>query len=163
VNTWFAKASGVPDAQGRVGHNAGRYEAEAMQLTGYAARDVMPAEDASGGKAVACAAAPCAASFQFNGAAGWYTIHVQYFDQSDGAARFKLSVNEQPVDQWTAALGDWTTSATPMRRRLDSTSSTRRLIEGVMLKPGDIVKLEGTPDKTEVAAFDYIEVLPERN
>jgi hypothetical protein len=47
----------------------------------------------------------------------------------------------------------------PARRRLDSTSSTRRLIEGIALRPGDIVRLEGTPDKTEQAAVDYIEVV----
>ncbi|HEX3880090.1 MAG TPA: alpha-glucuronidase family glycosyl hydrolase [Bryobacteraceae bacterium] len=159
VNTWFAKASGIADAKGRVGHYPGRYEAEAMKLEGYAPRDITPAEDASGGKGVACTAAPCKASFQFDGAAGWYTLHVEYFDTSDGAARYKLTINGQPIDQWTAALPDWTTSATPVRRRLDSTSSTRRLIEGVALRPGDIVRIEGTPDKTEQAALDYVEVV----
>ncbi len=159
VNTGSAKASGIPDAKGRVGHYPGRYEAESMKLEGYTVRDVTPAEDASGGKAVACPAASCAASFQYDGAAGWYTLHVEYFDTSDGAARYKLTINGQPIDEWTASLADWTTSTMPARRRLDSTSSTRRLIEGVALRPGDIVRLEGTPDKTEQAAFDYIEVV----
>jgi alpha-glucuronidase len=162
VNRWFAKASGIPDAKGRVGHYPGRFEAESMKLEGYAVREVTPAEDASGGKAVACPAASCAASFQYDGAAGWYTLHVEYFDTSDGAARYKLTVNGQPIDEWTASIPDWITSATPARRRLDSTSSTRRLIEGVALRPGDVVRLEGTPDKTEQAAFDYIEAVPNR-
>jgi alpha-glucuronidase len=159
VNTWFAKASGIPDAKGRVGHYPGRYEAESMKLEGYVVRDVTPAEDASGGKAVACPAASCSASFQYDGAAGWYTLHVEYLDTSDGAARYKLTINGQPIDEWTASLGDWTTSTMPARRRLDSTSSTRRLIEGVALRPGDIVRLEGAPDQTEQAAFDYIEIV----
>ena len=111
---------------------------------------------------MACPTASCAASFQYDGAAGWYTLHVEYFDTSDGAARYKLTINGQPIDEWTASLPDWTTSAMPARRRLDSTSSTRRLIEGVALRPGDVVRLEGTPDKTEQAAFDYIEVVPSR-
>ncbi len=160
VDTWFAKASGIADAKGRVGHPAGRYEAESMKLEGYQVRDVTPAEDASGGKAVACAAAACSASFQFDGAAGWYTLHVEYFDTSDGAARYKLTINGQSIDEWIAAMGEWTTSAFPTRRRLDSTSSTRRLIEGVALRPGDTIRLDGAPDKTEQAAFDYIEVVP---
>jgi alpha-glucuronidase len=161
VNTWFAKASGIADAKGRVGRYPGRYEAEAMKLEGYAVRDITPEEDASGGKAVACPAAPCAASFQYNGAAGWHTLHVEYFDTSDGAARYRLTVNGQPIDEWTAAIPDWTTATAPQRRKLDSSSSTRRLIEGVALRPGDVVRLEGTPNQMEQAAFDYIEVVPE--
>ncbi len=113
---------------------------------------------------MACAAAKCAASFAFNGAAGWYTIHVQYFDQSDGAARFELSVNGERGG--SMERGRWETGLRRRCRRGGVSippSSTRRSIEGIMLEPGDIVRLEGTPDKTEVAAFDYIEVLPERN
>ena len=41
----------------------GRYEAEAMTLTATAPIDVTPWETASGGKAVVCGAATCAASF----------------------------------------------------------------------------------------------------
>ncbi len=160
VNTWFAKASGIADAKDRVGGNPGRYEAESMKLEGYTVSGVTPAEDASGGKAVICPAASCAASFQYTGAAGWYTLHVEYFDTSDGAARYKLTINGQPIDAWSATLADWTTATAPQRRRLDSTSSTRRLIEGVALRPGDTVRLEGSPDKTERAAFDYIEIAP---
>src|SRR5438270_8274904 len=52
VSNWFLRASGIPDAQGRVGHYPGRYEAESMTLQGYAVKDVTPWEGASGGKAV---------------------------------------------------------------------------------------------------------------
>jgi len=55
VTEWFRRTSGISDASGRVGHYPGRFEAEAMHLYGYQVRDVVPAEDASGGKAVACA------------------------------------------------------------------------------------------------------------
>ncbi len=43
--------------QGRVGHYPGRFEAESMALEGYTVRDITPAEDASGGKAVGCPSA----------------------------------------------------------------------------------------------------------
>ena len=44
--------------------------------------------------------------------------------------------------------------------RLDSTSSTRRVISGVALRPGDEIRIEGKPDGGEAAALDYLEILP---
>ena len=154
VTTWFANASGIADAQGRVGHYPGRFEAEAMDLDGYTVQPVTPAEDASGGKAVACAAptAKCAASMTFHGEPGWYTLRIEYFDQANGAAQYRVLIGQQTIDEWTAD-----------RRlptfRLDSTSSTRRTIEGVALRPGDVIRIEGTRDGGELAALDYIEIV----
>ena len=155
VNTWFHKASGIADAKGRVGNYPGRYEAEAMKLDGYTVRDITPFEDASGGKAVGCpVAAGCAATMRFDGAEGWYTINVQYFDSADGASRFRLLVGRQVIDQWTA------NDRLPTRRPglMDSTSSSRRVIAGVALRPGDEIRIEAVPDKTEPAGLDYVEI-----
>ncbi len=152
VNDWFHRASGIADAQGRVGHHPGRYEAEAMQLEGYAVRDVTPWEGASGGKGVACAAARCAASMRFEGAAGWHTIGVQYFDQMNGVSRFRLLVGGQTIDEWAADK-----TGVPARR-MDSSASTRRMIAGVALRPGDEIRIEGVPDGGEPAGLDYIEI-----
>ena len=127
-----------------------------MALEGYAVRAVTPAEDASGGKAVACAAARCAASFRYTGAPGWYTLLVQYFDQNNGVSHFGLWVGSQLVDEWTAA--DRVPSA-----RIDSSSSARRVIRGVALRPGDEIRIEGAPDGGEPAALDYLEIEPEEN
>ncbi|HUP02407.1 MAG TPA: hypothetical protein VMU19_00365, partial [Bryobacteraceae bacterium] len=154
VTNWFAKESGIKDEKGRVGHYPGRYEAEAMTLDGYTERAVTPAEDASGGKAVACAAAKCAATLKYTGAPGWYTLRVQYFDQRNGVSRFKLSVGGQLIDEWAA--DDQVPTA-----RIDSTSSTRRVIEGVALRPGDEIRIEGAPDSGEPAALDYMEIASE--
>jgi len=154
VTEWFHRASGIADALGRVGHYPGRFEAEAMRLDGYRVRDVVPAEDASGGKAVACAAAECSASLKYDGAAGWYTVRVQYFDQRDGVSHYRLRVAGQVIDEWEAALSLPTA-------KLDSTSSTRRVIRGVALRPGDEIRIEGRPDGGEPAALDYIEIAPE--
>src|ERR1035438_3650907 len=61
----------------RGGHHPGRFEAESMKLEGYTVRDVTPWEAASGGKAVSCPVARCAATLHYQGPAGWYTINVR--------------------------------------------------------------------------------------
>ncbi len=152
VNNWFHRASGIADSQARVGHHPGRYEAESMKLAGYAVRDVTPWEGASGGKAVACDATACVASLHFEGAPGWHTIAVEYFDELDGISRFRLLVGTQVVDEWSAS------NRRVPARRMDSSASTRRTIAGVALRPGDEIRIEGTPDGRELAGLDYIEI-----
>ena len=154
VSNWFLKTSGIADAKGRVGHYPGRFEGESMNLEGYAVRDITPWEGASGGKGIACAAAPCGASMRFEGAPGWYTVNVEYFDQNNGVSRFRVRVGEQVIDEWTAA------DRIPTRR-MDSSSSTRRVISGVALRPGDRIRIEGVPDGQEQAGLDYIEIVPQ--
>jgi alpha-glucuronidase len=155
VAVWFHGASGIDDARGRVGHYPGRYEAEVMRLDGYRVWAVVPPEDASGGKAIACDAAECAASLRFNGAAGWYTLRVQYFDQRNGVSHFRLRVAGQVIDEWDADLLLPTNT-------LDSTSSTRRAIRGVALRPGDEIRIEGRNGGNEPAPLDYLEIVPDR-
>ncbi len=154
VTNWFLRASGIPDAKARVGNYPGRFEAESMTLDGYTVQAVTPWEAASGGKAVACAAAQCTATMRFAGAGGRYTLRVQYFDQNNGVSRFRVWVAGRLVDEWPAA------GRLPSRR-IDAASSTRRAITGVALHPGDEIRIEGQPDGAEPAAIDYIEVLPE--
>ena len=151
VSNWFLRASGIPDKNGRVGHYPGRFEAESMKLNGYVVRDVTPWESASGGKAIACLVTVCTASFRYDGAPGSVTLRVQYFDQNNGVSRFRLLVANQLVDEWTAD------DRLPTRK-IDSSSSTRRLITGIALRPGDEIRIEGKPDGAELAAIDYVEV-----
>jgi len=153
VSNWFLRASGIPDAKGRVGHHPERIEAESMQLQGYSVTDVSPWEAASGGTAVECPVKQCTATFRYGGAPGWYTVRVQYFDQNDGVSRFRLQIGQQTVNEWSAA------DHLPTRR-LDGSSSTRRTVNGVALRTGDEIRIEGIPDGTERAAFDYIELVP---
>jgi alpha-glucuronidase len=128
-------------------------EAEAMKLEGFAPLDVTPWEAASGGKAVTCAEGPsCAATWKFDGAPGWYTLRVQYFDMPNGVARYKLLVGRQTVDEWSAA--DHIPS-----RRLDAGASSRRVIPGIALRPGDEIRIEGFPDRGDPAGLDYIEIV----
>ena len=150
---YFLKLSGIPDEQGRAGHYPGRLEAEAARLTGYEVIDVTPWEDASQGKAVSCGEAGCAAEWTWAGPGGRFNIAVQYFDLQGGAAHFTLKVNGQPAGAWLA-------DATLPSRRPNGDNSTRHTIRGVELKPGDLLRAEGTPDKDDPAALDYIDVTP---
>ena len=59
--------------------------------------------------------------FHFDGAAGWYTLRVQYFDQDNGVSHFRLLVGAQTVDEWDA--DDHLPS-----RKLDGAASSRRRV-----------------------------------
>jgi alpha-glucuronidase len=151
VSRWFNRASGIPDAQGRVGTYPGRVEAESMSLAGYAVHDVVPWEAASGGRGVECQAAECTAAFTYTEAPATRDISVQYFDVNTGTARFRLRVGNTVLAEWIAADSFPT-------RKLDSSSSTRHLVKGVALETGDRIQVEGIPDKGETAALDYVEL-----
>jgi len=134
-----------------VGRHPGRVEAEAMNLTGYTARPVTPWEAASGEMAVECSAASCTASFRYTGEPGLRDIIVQYFDVNNGVSRFRLSIGSRSVAEWIAD------DRLPTRR-VDSSSSARRVISGVALRPGDEIQIEGIPNGGETAALDYVEI-----
>jgi len=148
---WFLRTSGIADEQGRAGHHPGRIEAEAMQLDGYEIVAVNPWETASGGKAVAChRPAGCATSFAFSLSAGSYDLSVQYFDQSNGVSRYRVSVNDHLADEWLA--DDHLPSA-----QMNGHTSTRHTAR-MELHAGDVVRVEGTPDEGEPAPLDYVEI-----
>ena len=158
VAGWFHKTSGIPDALGRVGHYPGRVEAESMKLDGYTPRKVTWWETASGGTAVECGRAQCSAGFRYDGAPGSFTLRVRYFDYPAGISRFRLVVAGQLVDEWTAA------GTFPMRViEPDGSSSTRRVVPGIQLRPGDEIRVEAVTDAPETAALDYVEIVPDRN
>ena len=150
IVSWFLKTSGIPDAAGRAGRYPGRFEAETMQLDGYVQTKATPWETASGALAVQCPAARCTAGMKFDGTAGWYTLRVRYFDRSDGVSHFRVSIGSQLIDEWDA--DDRLPS-----RKIDGAASTRRVIEGVALRPGDEIRIEGVPGGAERAPLDYVE------
>ena len=151
VVSWFLKTSAIADDKGRAGHYPGRVEAESMKLDGYVTTEAHPWETASGGLAVTCPAQQCSAVWRFDGAAGWYTIRVRYFDLPMGVAHFRLLVGPQVVAEWDAD------DHLPARK-IDGSSSTRRVLTGIALRPGDEIRVEGTPGGADRAAFDYIEL-----
>lgn len=155
---YFLKMSAIPDNAGRAGNYPGRLEAEDAQLSGYQVIDVQPWEDASRGKAVSCpqnagssAQSTCSAEWTWKGAAGRYDIAVQYFDLQGGVARFTAKVNGKSAAEWQAG-------ATLPSRRFHGDNSTRHTIHAIDLKPGDVLRVEGTPDGSDPAALDYVEV-----
>lgn len=151
VTRWFHRASGVDDGAGRVDRYPGRVEAEAMQLAGYVPSAVTPWEAASGTGAVECRSDGCTAAFTYEGAAGRRDVVVQYFDVNTGAARYRLRVGGR-------VIGEWTADASLPTRKLDGSSSTRRVFTGVRLAKGERIEVEGRPDAGETAALDYVEV-----
>ncbi|MGA7294751.1 MAG: alpha-glucuronidase family glycosyl hydrolase [Terriglobales bacterium] len=155
INDWFHQLSGVPDAKGRVGNHPDRIEAESMGLQGYVTVNVIPWEDASGGKAIECVqtAQPCAATFRFTGSSGWYEVDVEYFDQNNGISKYQVFLGNQLVDEW---LADLQLPAT----QPNGDSSTRHRIHGLALRPGDEIRIEGFPDRGERAPLDYVEIRP---
>ncbi len=172
VVQYFLKLSGIADERGRAGHYPGRLEAEDAKLTGYKVVDIQPWEDASRGKAVSCLGmgsgpdaadradghgAPserpqrCAAEWTWPGEAGRFDVAVQYFDLQNGAATFSLAINGKSVVTWKA-------DAVLPSRRPNGDNSTRYTAHGISLKPGDVIRVEGTPEGSDPAALDYVEV-----
>jgi alpha-glucuronidase len=181
IDSWFQRMSGINDAQGRVGHDPNRIEAEEMKAVGYVSADVNPWETASGGKAMICRGpAPCTLSAPVNKPAGEYDVAVQYFDTWGGVSKYELAVNGKSVASWSA---DDLLPPAQMDPNLDGQTSTRFTAHGVSLKPGDLLELRGTPaeappaaanvrpagdgaparprpDTRELAPVDYIEIGP---
>jgi alpha-glucuronidase len=155
INNWFHDMSGIADDKGRVGHHPDRFEAEAMELDGYAPFVPASWEGASGGKGVLCpeGKATCNAQMKFEGGTGRYEIDVEYFDLSNGLAHFKVFVDDKMVDEWNA--DDHLPGRAP-----SADSSVRRRIPNVELHSGETIRIEGVPDIADRAGLDYIEVLP---
>ncbi len=150
ICNYFHKISGIPDAGGRVGIYPDRIEAEAMQLQGYTPIDIIPWENASGGKGIECAVPQgCSAGFRFTRSLGRYDMDVEYYDQNNGESRFRVLVNNRVVDEWIA--NNRLTAKMP-----GGDSSSRRRIRGLALRPGDEIRIEGIPDKEEHATLDFV-------
>jgi len=62
-------------------------------------------------------------------------------------------VGDQLVDEWSA-------DAVLPAAKPNGDSSTRRQIPGVTLRPGDLIRIQGSPDGLELAPLDYIEIRP---
>jgi alpha-glucuronidase len=153
VCSWFLDKSGIADNEGRVGNYPNRFEAEAMQSEGYEPQNVKPWETASGGQCAQLVdpSGNGAVTLKFDGKAGWFDLNIRYFDESDGASKYRLLVAGQLVDKWTA--GDKLPDNKP-----GGHTSTRHETRRVALRPGDEIRIEATADGAERAAIDYLEI-----
>jgi alpha-glucuronidase len=144
INNWFHRISGIDDAEGRVGHDPNRIEAEDMKAVGYKTVDVTPWETASGGKAAEChERSGCTLTTTLEKPAGTYDVAVQYFDIWNGVSTYTLSVNGTIVATWKA---DDKLPPAQFDEHLDGQTSTRFTAHDVKLKPGDLLELKGVPD-----------------
>ena len=152
INDWFHRLSGIADEKGRVGHHPDRAEAENMELMRYRIFEPILWEGASGGKGVACPEVTCSAQMKFQRTAGCYVINVEYFDLANGISHFKVFIGTNLVDEWSA-------DKTLPGDAPSADSSVRRRIEEVWLRPGDVIRIDGSPDNADHAALDYIELV----
>jgi alpha-glucuronidase len=144
INTWFAKASGIPDAKNRIGHDPGRIEAEAMQATGYEPIAVTPWETASGGKAMTChIAAGCKLETTVQRPPGTYNIAVNYYDMWQGVSQYELLVDGKSIASWKAGN---TLPPAQYDPAPDGQDATRFTAHGVALHPGAKLTLRAIPD-----------------
>ena len=93
----------------------------------------------------------CSAEWTYSGQPGQFDIAVQYFDLQSGSAKFSLALNGKSLAAWTAG-------AMFPSRRPNGDKSTRYTQRGVVLKPGDVIRVEGSPDGSDPAALDYVEI-----
>ena len=153
IDDWFHRISNIPDAQGRVGHHPGRFEAETMSTHGYQSVDVGPWETASGGKAAICrVASGCSLSLTWPQSTGTYDVAVQYFDTWKGASRYRLQLGANTVAEWSASD---TLPPLQFDPNMDGQTSTRFTAHDVKLKAGETLMLTGVPDtRDELNASD---------
>jgi hypothetical protein len=83
-----------------------------------------------------------------------YELSVEFFDQNNGESHDRVLVDNDLVDEWTANLQ---LPATKIGRD----SSTRHRIPNITIRHGAEIRIEGTPDRDEHAALDYLEINPQ--
>jgi len=59
-------------------------------------------------------------------------------------------------------LSEWTADDNLPSDKVDGHSSTRHIVKNIPLAHNEEIRIEGKPDRGEVAAIDYIEVRPAR-
>lgn len=123
-------------------------EAEKMNLDGYAYESNSAAS--GGGCVSANSSGKGYAKAKFAGEDGKYKLTVSYFDENDGNALYRLLVNDEEIDAWTADKDLGSASA-------DAQALTSHTVT-VTLKKDDIITIEGTKETYDPARVDKIEV-----
>lgn len=157
ISEFYRNLSGIPDKKGRVRNHPYRIEAEDMNLDGYEVVDVSPKETASQYKAIQTNTTGTATS-KLKFATGTYNLAVNYYDLAGGKATWKVYLDDELIGAWVGdgedRLGHWPSEY------LDGHSATRITFKNVKVRKGANLRLEGVADGAELAAVDYISVLP---
>ena len=115
-----------------------RFEAVNMTLSGYT-KDMFQGEEC-----VKLTGPNGTAEAAYNGPEGAYDVRVRYLDALDDQGFLSLAVNGRRKDGWSLgrAYEIWTT----------------RLIAGVVLKPGDRIKIVGSGAGKELARLNAVSI-----
>ena len=89
--------------------------------------------------------------FTYYAAFGGYNQSFRYFDQNNGASKFRVLINDHLIDEWVAD------GHLPSTKPNGDSSSWRR-IRAIAIRPEDEIVIEGFPDAQELAPLDYVEL-----
>lgn len=123
-------------------------EAESLDIeSGFSVRSLA---SSSGDKILQASLGELAqAKLVFEGAVGKYDLAIDYFDETDGKSELTVTVNDRAVATWT-----WDQKLGSHLANHDTLTS--KVIEGLSLKPGDVVRLTGTGDGKEPLRVDSL-------
>ena len=131
-----------------------RYEAEALQLTGYQTESTN--STASGGEQISLSNTGFTsgvAAGVFDGKAGTYRVEVGYYDENDGVSSATVTV----AGQSRSFLFDLDL---PANAAVPEALTSRVTHSIIGLKPGDVFEIAGESNFGEFARFDYIDFIP---
>ena len=95
----------------------------------------------------------CAASFVYKGSPGWYNLDIQCFDGSSGEVSLQ-TIDKQPAHTVLGCKHE------PIVQYTERRYMTRGTVQTIALRPGDQIRIIGTPDGGDLAWLDYIEIEP---
>lgn len=122
-----------------------RIEAEDMDLLGAIVNTSTSYSNNSGVKPNAPVGNTGEASFSFNGSSGLYDIIIGYLTENDGRAQHTFSVGTSEIESWTAPLAG------------SGLEFATRIVNGVNINNGDVLKITGTVTGGSHGRMDYLE------
>jgi alpha-glucuronidase len=161
INTFYHNMTGIPDSAGRVGVHPYRIQAENMTLSGYKVVTVPNPIHASAPNyqaIVTSSNTTAGTASTVLTKAGTFDIAVNYFDHFGGKAKWETYLGSTLLGSWNGTHED--TLGHAQTWILDGTSAARETFRNVRVNAGDVLKIVGTPDRLELAAVDYVSVLP---
>lgn len=84
--------------------------------------------------------------YEWKGPEGKYRISTAYLDEKSGHSWFGLYINDQLKDEWIASD--------------DSGQMTVKPTDGIILSPGDEIRLEFRTDRNMRTRIDYLDIHP---
>jgi alpha-glucuronidase len=86
-----------------------------------------------------------------------YDLAVNYYHLIGGRAHWEAFLNDRSVGKWIGNHEDTLGHAVSIN--LNGHTASRTTFNRVKIEKGDVLKIVGTPDGTEMAPLDYVAVL----